>query len=120
MIWSFCSTAQTYSRVTMNNGQMHVGRVIHIGENYVLLDKNGGNVTLLRDSIRYHESYQVGFRNRHSNKPKITLKPIDKRFLNEVETGLTFALPFALRIGYTKWFSASHHWHFGLGATWQF
>ncbi len=113
------TNAQTYAKIHLLDGSVESGRLTLIANNYLQLKTNSGVVNIERDSIRFQISNPIR-KAKRTKAPQVSLVAIKKRFINEIDAGLTFGMPFALRIGYTKWFRANNHWHFGLGTSMQF
>jgi hypothetical protein len=119
-IFTTITNAQTYAKIQLLDGSVESGMVILIANNYLQLKTKSGIMNIERDSIRFQISNPSSTNTKRIKAPRISLVPIKKRFINEIDAGLTFGMPFALRIGYTKWFRANDHWHFGLGTSMQF
>ena len=113
-------SAQSYAKIHLLNGSILSGKVIVVSDEYVLLKKNSEMVTIPRDSIQFQISNYNAETKRRGKSPRITLMPIEKRLLNEVDAGLTFGMPFALRIGFIKWLRVNDYLHLGLGTSMQF
>ena len=111
--------AQTNSQIFLINEEKISGEVLLVTDEYILLKQDTSLRSIQRDSIQFQISSSRLSRKR-TKSPRMILTPIDKRFPNEVDAGLTFGMPFALRIGYTKWGRIGEHWLIGIGTSMQF
>lgn len=111
--------AQIKSEIHMYDGHVKTGDLILIGEDYILFKESGNLVSISRDSIKYYVN-PITRDAKKSRTPRISLSPISKRFTSEVDAGITVAMPFALRMGYTRWANVGRHWQLGLGTSMQF
>lgn len=119
-----CCTAtcqENVARIHMMNGEYYEGHIVAITSERVLV-RQGPNIRSLdRDNIRYvfsdppRPATVV-----QSPAPSGVLKPLDKKFMSELEGALTIPSPYALKIAYTEWYQLDDKWSLGLGTSFQF
>lgn len=113
-----CLAQKVISQVYLKNGEVASGRMIAIGDAYVLLEATDGLETISRDDIWYISNESTTSLSMVEN--RFTLKPISKRYCTEIDAGLTFINPFALRTGIIQWRNFGSKWQLGLGTSLQF
>ncbi|MEZ4720531.1 MAG: hypothetical protein R2813_01480 [Flavobacteriales bacterium] len=121
--------AQWEYKVYLKNGESYVGEIMAISDSYLLVKSYPNVVSIERSKVLYvlsseKEIIKPSSPKAHPKAPKekamITALPLTKKWLGEAEMGLTFANPFAIRMGYKEWCRLNDRWQLGLGTSLQF
>ena len=108
----------TSSHFVLRSGETMEGRMLVIGNEMVLLETSSGLKTLNKADIQLvlpvHGHKEI------ATETKLELKPITKSVSTELDVGLTFVNPFALRTGVTIWRNLGSKWQVGVGSSLQF
>jgi len=105
----------------MVNGSYYEGRIVAITADQVLLRQQSNIQSLNRDEIRYVFSDRPQAPAQDKSQGMMSgLEPLDKKYLVELEGGLTMFNPFALKMAYTEWLRLNDRWSVGVGTSFQF
>ena len=111
--------AQTTVNVYLNSNELFRGELLSMGSDYIMLRQENGVMRLNRDEIKYlNTSKTVRFF--EEKDLRISLRPIDKPWTMEVQSGLTVISPLSLRADLHLWRSVSPRVALGFGPTLHF
>ena len=115
--------AQNSSRlweVSLNSGERYKGVLIAISGDKVLMEMDGDIRGFDRNEIRWLRE-QPFFSPRPTSQkelPNERFEPrvrVNKVLENEIESALAFGSPFAIKVGYNKWYTKPMPWSLGVG-----
>lgn len=115
------------SDIYMQSGAYVQGKIIAIGDDYLLVESNKQVQMIERSDIKYvfsdpvsHRSSYNSYQSTSSSRPKAEFKPLNKRFLVDLSGGLYTFMPFSLDLSYTHWIQIKNNWYVGPGLSLDF